>query len=75
MKAWFDDLIDGVFRALTATIVILLPTLALSIVIPQMMPSGLATNAAFVITLAAYYYGVYCVRQRIPFLRDSDTGE
>ncbi|MEC8358457.1 MAG: hypothetical protein VXZ92_01625 [SAR324 cluster bacterium] len=81
MKAWLDELVDGIYRGLFALIVLFVPTLALSelakaIVGPDSFwPSAFPAEYhgwSFLGLLCAYFLVLYRLRHRLPYWRDEE---
>ena len=56
MKAWLDEIVDGIYRGLFALIVLFAPTLALGELAKVIFPTGYS-GWSFLGLLCAYFLG------------------
>lgn len=71
MKAWLDELIDGIYRGLFALVVLFIPTIALGEVVKALFPSDYHSWTFFSL-ICAYFLLLYRLRHRFPYLRDEE---
>ena len=69
MKAWLDELVDGIYRGLFALIVLFVPTLALGELAKVIFPTGY-NGWSFLGLLCAYFLLLYRLRHWLPYWRD-----
>ena len=69
MKAWLDELVDGIYRGLFALIVLFAPTLALGELAKVIFPTEY-NGWSFLGLLCAYFLLLYRLRHRLPYWRD-----
>ena len=71
MKAWLDELVDGIYRGLFALIVLFVPTLVLGELAMTIFPAEYH-GWSFLGLLCAYFLVLYRLRHRLPYWRDEE---
>ena len=71
MKAWLDELVDGIYRGLFALIVLFVPTLALGELAKTIFPAEYQ-GWSFLGLLCAYFLVLHRLRRRLPYWRDEE---
>ena len=78
MKAWLDELVDGIYRGLFALIVLFVPILALGELVlalgdlAQTIFPAEYHGWSFLGLLCAYFLVLYRLRHRFPYWRDEE---
>jgi hypothetical protein len=71
MKAWLDELVDGIYRGLFALIILFIPSLMLGELAKLIFPAEY-DGWFFLGLLCAYFLLLYRLRYRLPYLRDEE---
>ena len=71
MKAWLDELVDGIYRGLFALIILFIPSLMLGELAKLIFPAEYA-GWFFLGLLCAYFLLLYRLRYWLPYLRNEE---